>query len=121
MHVSQPSIHKEKSPERASRAEGSLRLSLSLFSSPRPLFSCRYNSQIFYLLSFDIHANWWGVYGGRPVEFLKKNFNYPSISRESNNLSGVGFTSHESPITSHRTRLTEHCHESLRRFIRTSL
>src|SRR5712692_9293726 len=32
----------------------------------RPFFSCTYNSQIPQLLSFDIHANWWGGVGGAP-------------------------------------------------------
>ena len=29
---------------------------------PRSFFSCTYELQIFELLCFDIHTNWWGVY-----------------------------------------------------------
>ncbi len=31
---------------------------------PRSFFSCTYELQIFELLCFDIHTNWWGVYPG---------------------------------------------------------
>jgi hypothetical protein len=40
-------------------------------SKPRPLESINYKLQILQVLSFDIHANWWGV-GGAGTEKCKR-------------------------------------------------